>query len=52
VDIILIIAAGVGLAAPLFYLFSPWLDFANYDLPGWLGVSRDFYSFLSFAGAE
>ena len=37
VDIILIIAAGVGLAAPLFYLFSPWLDFANYDLPGWLG---------------
>ncbi len=37
VDIILIIAAGVGLAAPLFYLFSPWLDFANYDLSGWLG---------------
>ena len=37
VDIILISAAGVGLAAPLFYLFTPWLDFANYDLPGWLG---------------
>ncbi len=37
VGIILISAAGVGLAAPLFYLFSPWLDFANYDLPGWLG---------------
>ncbi|MFH1884734.1 MAG: protein-S-isoprenylcysteine O-methyltransferase [Planctomycetota bacterium] len=37
VDIILISAAGVGLAAPLLYLFSPWLDFANYDLPGWLG---------------
>jgi protein-S-isoprenylcysteine O-methyltransferase Ste14 len=37
VDIILISAAGVGLAAPLFYLFSPWLDFANYDLSGWLG---------------
>ena len=37
VDIVLISAGGVGLAAPLFYLFSPWLDFANYDLPGWLG---------------
>jgi len=37
VDIILISAAGVGLAAPLFYLFSPWLDFANYELSGWLG---------------
>ena len=37
VDIVLIGSAGVGLAAPLFYLFSPWLDFANYDLPGWFG---------------
>jgi len=37
VDIILISAAGIGLAAPLFYLFSPWLDFADYDLSGWLG---------------
>jgi protein-S-isoprenylcysteine O-methyltransferase Ste14 len=37
VDIILISAAGVGMVLPLFYLFSPWLDFANYDLPGWLG---------------
>jgi len=25
------------MVAPLFYLFSPWLDFANYDLPGWMG---------------
>jgi len=37
VDIILISAAGVGMALPLFYLFTPWLDFANYDLSGWLG---------------
>ena len=36
-DIVLISAGGVGLAAPLFYLFTPWLDFADYDLPGWLG---------------
>lgn len=41
-DIFLISAAGVGLATPLFYLFSPWLDFANYDLPrctGWIGTA-------------
>ena len=36
-DIVLISAVGVGLAAPLFYLFTSWLDFADYDLPGWLG---------------
>jgi len=36
-DIILIGVSGVGLAAPLFYLFTSWLDFADYDLPGWLG---------------
>jgi len=36
-DILLISAGGVGLAAPLFYLFTSWLDFADYDLPGWLG---------------
>ena len=22
---------------PLIYLFSPWLDYANYPLPGWAG---------------
>ncbi len=37
VDIVLISAAGMGMALPLFYLFLPWLDFAYYDLPGWLG---------------
>ena len=37
VDIILISAAGMGMVLPFFYLFSPWLDFANYDLSGWLG---------------
>jgi protein-S-isoprenylcysteine O-methyltransferase Ste14 len=25
------------MAAPLVYVFTPWLDFANYDLPGWMG---------------
>jgi len=36
-DIILVGIAGVGMAVPLLYLFTPWLDFANYILPGWCG---------------
>lgn len=37
VDITLIGAAGLAMAAPLFYLFTPWLNFADYHLPAWLG---------------
>ncbi len=37
VDIILISAAGIGMTLPLFYIFTPFLDFADYHLPGWLG---------------
>ena len=37
VDITLISAGGIGMAAPLFYLFTPWLDFADYQLPAWTG---------------
>jgi protein-S-isoprenylcysteine O-methyltransferase Ste14 len=37
VDIILISVAGLAMAAPLFYIFTPWLDFADYHLPAWLG---------------
>ena len=36
-DIILVSAAGVGMIMPLLYLLTPWLDFANYALPGWSG---------------
>jgi len=36
-DIILVGSAGVGMTVPLVYLFTPWLDFANYALPGWSG---------------
>jgi len=36
-DLILVGAAGAGMALPLLYLFTPWLDFANYNLPGWCG---------------
>lgn len=34
-DIILVSAAGIGMFAPFLYLFTPWLDFANYSLPDW-----------------
>ena len=46
-DIVLVGTAGVGMAVPLLYLFTPWLDFANYKLPvwsGWVGT-------VVFAGA-
>ena len=46
-DIILISVAGVGMIMPLFYLFTPWLDFANYKLPVWCGRS----GMAVFAGA-
>ena len=36
-DIVLVSAAGAGLAAPLLYLLTPWLGFADYDRPAWLG---------------
>ena len=36
-DTILVSLAGAGLFAPLFYLLTPWLDFAHYRLPGWTG---------------
>jgi protein-S-isoprenylcysteine O-methyltransferase Ste14 len=41
-DIILISAAGIGMDLPFLYLLTPWLDFANYDLPiwsGWVGTA-------------
>jgi len=36
-DIILVAIAGAGLAMPLLYLLTPWLDFANYAMPQWCG---------------
>jgi protein-S-isoprenylcysteine O-methyltransferase Ste14 len=28
---------GIGMLVPVVYVFSSWLDFANYTLPDWLG---------------
>ena len=46
-DIILVGTAGVGMSVPLLYLFTPWLDFANYNLLGWSGWAGT----VVFAGA-
>jgi protein-S-isoprenylcysteine O-methyltransferase Ste14 len=46
-DITLISAAGIGMDLPFLYLFTPWLDFANYVLPGWSG----WVGTLAFTGA-
>ncbi len=38
VDQLLLFLASLGLIVlPLFYLLSPWLDFADYNLPTWAG---------------
>ena len=38
VDKLLLVLASLGLlVVPLFYLLSPWLDFADYHLPTWAG---------------
>ena len=46
-DIILVGTAGVGMVVPLLYLFTTWLDFANYNLPAWCGWAGT----TAFAGA-
>jgi protein-S-isoprenylcysteine O-methyltransferase Ste14 len=35
-DTILLALNGVGMLVPIFYVFSTWLDFADYSLPAWL----------------
>jgi protein-S-isoprenylcysteine O-methyltransferase Ste14 len=36
-DMMLLGLSGVGMVIPLVYVFSSALDFANYELPNWLG---------------
>jgi protein-S-isoprenylcysteine O-methyltransferase Ste14 len=37
VEIILLGITGIAMILPFFFIFSPWLDFADYHLPQWLG---------------
>ena len=36
-DIILLVFDGIGMIVPLVYVFSSWLDFADYYMPNWVG---------------
>lgn len=36
-DFILMALDGIGMIIPLFYVFSTWFDFADYELPDWVG---------------
>lgn len=36
-DVILLLFDAIGMLIPLVYVFSPWLDFANYSIPFWIG---------------
>jgi len=35
-DTILLALNGIAMLVPIFYVFSTWLDFADYSLPAWL----------------
>lgn len=36
-DTLLTYLIGIANLVPLVYVFTPWLDFANYNLPAWMG---------------
>ena len=36
-DIILLGAAGIAMVLPVIFIFTPWLSFADYHIPKWLG---------------
>lgn len=36
-DMILLVFDGIGMVIPLVYVLSPWLDFADYHMPMWVG---------------
>ncbi len=48
-DLVLLFMGGLGMIIPLFYLFTPWLDFADYTLPSWLSWTGAFL-FIGAAG--
>ena len=37
VEIIILGITGITMILPFFFILTPWLDFANYNLPQWLG---------------
>ncbi len=46
IDLIFLLLNGIGMIVPVIYVFSSWLDFANYTLPDWVGwVGVVFFAF-------
>lgn len=41
-DFSLLVLNALGMFLPLIYIFTDWLDFANYTLPNWLGWTGAF----------
>ena len=37
IDTLFLVLAGIGMITPLFYIFTDWLEFADYTLPEWIG---------------
>jgi len=37
IDVIFLVLSGIGMLVPIIYVLSSILDFANYDLPNWIG---------------
>ena len=50
-DMVLVSLTGIGLIGPLFYLFSPWLDFADFTLPALIAQIAGFSGAVIFAFA-
>ena len=36
-DVVLLTLDGIGMTIPIIYVFSTWLDFADYNAPDWVG---------------
>jgi protein-S-isoprenylcysteine O-methyltransferase Ste14 len=36
-DLVLLALVGLSMLTPLIYIFTPWFDFADYNLPRWTG---------------
>ena len=48
-EIILLSIIGIAMILPFFSIFAPWLDFADYHLPQWLGwIGTAFFAVALF----
>ncbi len=49
VDVVFLALTGIGMIVPIVYVFSSILDFADYDLPNWVGwVGAGLFGFATW----